>query len=136
MCIVENHQDNLIQMSLNELQQRAIYGTSSPRPPRESKQVAHFRSSAIRAYVLRRRAAGSCETCGQPVSFLTEDDCLYLEPHHIRRLSDGGPDHPEWVAGICPNCHRRAHYSSDREEFNARLKDLIQEKKRKLQLDA
>ncbi|WP_083465500.1 HNH endonuclease [Thalassobacillus sp. C254] len=47
--------------------------------------------------------------------------------HHIKRLSDGGPD-PEFVAAICPNCHRRAHYSHDAEEFNHNLENNIKEK--------
>jgi len=49
----------------------------------------------------------------------------YIEPHHIRRLSDGGQDHPRWVAGVCPNCHRRAHYSSDAAVYNDRLSDVV-----------
>ena len=50
----------------------------------------------------------------------------YLEPHHIRRLTDGGPDDPRWVAGICPNCHRQAHYSKDAVEYNTKLADFVQ----------
>jgi 5-methylcytosine-specific restriction protein A len=46
----------------------------------------------------------------------------YLEPHHTRHLSDGGPDHPEWVVAVCPTCHKRAHYASDWKEYNAQLK--------------
>ena len=45
--------------------------------------------------------------------FITPDGQLYLEVHHIERLSDGGPDHPRWVVAVCPNCHRRAHYAGD-----------------------
>jgi len=48
-----------------------------------------------------------------------------IEPHHIRRLTDGGPDHPRWIAGVCPNCHRRAHYSSDAEAYNTHLGQVI-----------
>lgn len=47
------------------------------------------------------------------------------EPHHIRRLSDGGPDHPRWVVAVCANCHRRAHYSRDAIEFNRELSDKV-----------
>jgi len=49
----------------------------------------------------------------------------YLEPHHIRRLSDGGPDHPRWVVAVCPNCHRRAHHAGDAAEYNGRLADVV-----------
>ncbi|MGZ5994889.1 MAG: hypothetical protein ACXWN0_04210 [Isosphaeraceae bacterium] len=30
-------------------------------------------------------------------------------------------DAPENVAAVCPNCHRRAHYSADRLAFQANL---------------
>ena len=40
-------------------------------------------------------------------------------------LSDGGPDHPRWVVGVCPNCHRRAHYAYDSVASNQRLGDRI-----------
>jgi hypothetical protein len=46
-----------------------------------------------------------------PAGALTEGP--NLEPHHIRRLADGGPDHPRWVAALCPTCHRRVHHGVD-----------------------
>ena len=45
----------------------------------------------------------------------------FLEVHHIRRLSDGGPDDPLSLAGVCPNCHRQAHHGDASEEFNRSL---------------
>ena len=45
----------------------------------------------------------------------------------MRSLSDEGPDHPQWVAALCPNCHRRAHHSLDADEFNGELIVRIQE---------
>ena len=77
-------------------------------------------AKAIRQYVLER-ANGYCEGCNLPAPFMTADGKPYLEPHHIRRLSDGGPDHPRWVAAVCANCHRRAHYSRDAVVFNQTL---------------
>ena len=38
---------------------------------------------------------------------------LYLDVHYLRRLSDGGPDHPAHVAAVCRNCHRRCHHAAD-----------------------
>jgi 5-methylcytosine-specific restriction protein A len=46
----------------------------------------------------------------------------FLEAHHVRRLSDGGLDDPRWVIAVCPNCHRRAHYGADANEFNDSLR--------------
>jgi hypothetical protein len=42
-----------------------------------------------------------------------------LEPHHTRRLSDGGPDDPRHVVAICPKCHRRVHHGKDGEQLGA-----------------
>ncbi|MCH7921233.1 MAG: hypothetical protein IIC50_25095 [Planctomycetes bacterium] len=40
-------------------------------------------------------------------------------------LADGGPDHPRWVAAVCPNCHKRVHYGKDGADFNRGIVDLI-----------
>jgi 5-methylcytosine-specific restriction protein A len=78
------------------------------------------RSRAVRAYVLRR-AAGICEACDVAAPFVTQGGSPYLEPHHMTRRADDGPDHPAWVAGICPNCHRRIHYGEDGDRYNEAL---------------
>ncbi|WP_425490033.1 HNH endonuclease [Azospirillum tabaci] len=49
----------------------------------------------------------------------------YLEPHHIRRVSDGGPDDPRYVAGVCPTCHRRIHHGADGKDINEALGEAI-----------
>lgn len=56
----------------------------------------------------------------------------FLEVHHINRLADDGPDTPENVAAICPNCHREAHYGSDPLGFRKRLQEKIKEKEARL----
>ncbi|MBO9377883.1 HNH endonuclease [Sphingomonas histidinilytica] len=83
--------------------------------------TVYQRSADVRAYVMAR-AAGVCEACAAPAPFETATGAPYLEAHHIDRLSDGGPDDPRRVAGICPNCHKRAHFGSDRVAFNATLR--------------
>lgn len=45
----------------------------------------------------------------------------YLEVHHLTRLADGGADCPENVIALCPTCHRKAHYSVEAADFNAKL---------------
>jgi 5-methylcytosine-specific restriction protein A len=80
----------------------------------------HRRSAAVRMYVLAR-ADGTCESCNSPAPFCREDGTAYLEPHHTRRLSDGGPDHPRWVGAVCPNCHREIHHGAEGKEKNTRL---------------
>ncbi|WP_272501787.1 HNH endonuclease [Salinibacter ruber] len=51
----------------------------------------------------------------------------YLEAHHVRRVSDGGLDHPRWVIALCPNCHRRVHHGQDGEQYNKRLASQLNE---------
>ena len=117
--------------SLEELRRKAIADSAESRTPVERRGFQRMRSRAVRLYVLRR-ASGVCEGCGAQAPFLMADKEPYLEPHHIRRLSDGGPDNPRWVIGVCPNCHRRAHYSHDALEFNTRLAEIVEKLERGL----
>ena len=110
--------------TLAQLRRLALKGAARNATPAQRKRNVYQRSEAVREYVLRR-AEGSCEACGNAAPFVARDDRLYLEPHHIRRLADGGPDHPRWVAAICPNCHRRVHCGKDGEDFNAGIADAI-----------
>lgn len=92
-----------------------------------SAASVYARSRDVRNYVLAR-AGGACEGCHSPAPFATVSGRPYLEAHHIRRLSDGGPDDPRHVAGVCPNCHRRAHYAADRGAFNVMLQGNVTER--------
>lgn len=85
------------------------------------------RSCAVRDYVLAR-AQGTCEHCDQSAPFITPNGVPFLEAHHIRRLSDGGPDDPRFVIGICPNCHRHAHYGADAKIKNAEMLKIVEQK--------
>lgn len=107
--------------SLDDLREIAIADPTPSTTPTEARQRVWRRSRALRVYVLRR-AAGACEACAQPSPFNTPDGHPFLEAHHTRRLSDGGPDDPRWVIAVCPNCHRRAHYATDAGAFNESLK--------------
>lgn len=80
----------------------------------------HQRSRDVRNYVLAR-AKGHCEGCKSPAPFTRKDRSPYLEPHHIRRVSDGGPDDPAFVISLCPNCHRRVHAGEDGTAYNSTL---------------
>ena len=78
------------------------------------------RSAGIRANALLR-AKGKCESCNSPAPFETLDG-PYLEGHHIEKLADGGADSVDNVIALCPNCHRKAHYSVQSNDFKVELK--------------
>ena len=111
--------------SFATLRNRAM-GASAPAMAKQAASAATLfvRSRDVRDYVLAR-AAGVCEGCKDPAPFLTASGHPYLEAHHIRRLSDGGPDDPRFVAAVCPNCHRHAHYAEDGIAFNAALQATV-----------
>lgn len=108
---------------LDELRRIAIEAPQQ-RDPKEARRRVWMRSGALKVYVIRR-ANGSCEACSSPAPFMTSRGTPYLEPHHVRRVSDGGPDRPEWVIATCPNCHRRAHHGADAKSFNDGLKTKL-----------
>jgi 5-methylcytosine-specific restriction enzyme A len=112
-------------LSLQALREAALLPPPEGAGPTEAKRNAYYRSAAVRTYVLAR-ADGICEGCHKPAPFRTKAGRPYLEPHHTRRLSDGGPDHPDAVIALCPTCHRRAHYADDGAIYNASLIEALQ----------
>ncbi len=111
---------------LGHLYQRAIQDFSEYRTPIERRSLYRQRSDHVKKYV-HKRANGICEGCGQDAPFLTASNEPFLEVHHVYRLSDDGPDHPASVVALCPNCHRRAHYANDSDEFNSYLQNKVRE---------
>jgi len=106
---------------IEELRQRALAAameTSSG--PSQGRRNVYDPSRDVRNYGLAR-ANGKCEGCSTPAPFVRSDGTPYLEPHHLRRLSDGGPDHPAHVIALCPTCHRRVHAGADGDTYNAKL---------------
>lgn len=114
-------------LSIDELRRRAYEaGTSTAgKSGKAAKRIYRERSAAVRDYVLAR-ANGECETCKGSAPFSRPDGTPYLEPHHIHRMSDGGPDHPKWVGAICPNCHKEIHYGANGDTINSRLQRYVE----------
>jgi len=118
---------NLENSSLSDLRKKALLHSVSSSTAVERKAQIWKASQAIKIYA-KKRAHGICGGCRNLAPFVKRDNSPYLEVHHINRLSDGGPDDPRWVAAICPNCHRRSHYSKDKVDFNDSLRDIVQKK--------
>lgn len=110
---------------LDAMRQRALAAVSdSPKPGKSKTGTVFERSKAVRDYVLAR-AKGKCEDCGEPAPFYTPSNAPFLEAHHIRRMSDGGPDDPRFMIGLCPNCHRRAHFGRDAKVRNEEMLNFV-----------
>lgn len=123
---LENSETLQPQDSLKAAREAALAVTQ--RAPSTSSQGTarniYQRSRVVAHYVLMR-AAGTCESCEKPAPFNKHDGSPYLEPHHTNRVSDGGLDHPQYVAAICPNCHREIHSGRDGAEKNQALAQKI-----------
>jgi 5-methylcytosine-specific restriction protein A len=117
-----------IQEPIDKLRESAYKAATAAAEGKESsaKKTYYERSEAVRRYVLAR-ADGVCEACRKPAPFTRKDGSSYLEPHHTRRVSDGGPDHPRWVGAICPNCHREIHSGQNGRLVNERLQEYLAE---------
>jgi 5-methylcytosine-specific restriction protein A len=88
-----------------------------PIPKRSISQVAVFeRSPAVKAWVLKH-AGPYCEGCHAVAPFEVQPGVPYLEVHHVEPLAAGGADTVENAVALCPNCHRRCHFSHARSEF-------------------
>ena len=85
----------------------------------QSSGKSYVRDPEVRAWV-RQQAEGKCEGCGNPAPF-EKSGRPFLEVHHVKHLAQEGSDRPSNAVALCPNCHRRCHHSSDRDEFTALL---------------
>ncbi|WP_223491015.1 HNH endonuclease signature motif containing protein [Pseudomonas sp. A-RE-19] len=85
-----------------------------------SATIRYSRARRITDWVLKQ-SQGFCEGCNQAAPFLCADGSPYLEVHHVKPLVRKGSDRPRNAVALCPNCHRRCHHSSDRDEFTASL---------------
>jgi 5-methylcytosine-specific restriction protein A len=53
-----------------------------------------------------------------------KDGTPIFQVDHIIQLSDGGPDQPDNMIALCPNCHAAKTLGGNRSEMTARLKTI------------
>ena len=116
----------LWKLPIDELEARAKAKPGESIQPKERRVLTRQRSEAVKVFV-QRRANGLCEACKKEAPFKTKENRPYLEPHHILRIADGGPDNPHWVAALCPNCHKQVHYGKDGDYMNGLLLDYLKQ---------
>lgn len=94
-----------------------------------STTTSFVRDLKVKAWVLKR-AKDNCEACDQPAPFSGANG-PFLEVHHLRKLADGGSDTVTNAVAVCPNCHRRLHFSKDarayRETLYGKVTELVRE---------
>ena len=90
-------------------------------PLRATRSVEQIeRNPLVKAWVLRE-ANGVCELCEQIGPFTDSEGQPFLEVHHIKPLAEDGADMLFNAVALCPNCHRRCHYGSDKQEIAVKL---------------
>ena len=115
-----------LEKRVSRLRRRAVDGyPRGNRFPKSVETTSHtfVRDPLVKAFVLNQ-AAGVCEGCGQKAPFMSVAGDPYLEVHHVLPLAQGGSDLASNAVALCPNCHRRAHYSTDREYFISSLYEI------------
>ncbi|WP_178915176.1 HNH endonuclease signature motif containing protein [Natronomonas gomsonensis] len=122
-------------LSEEELFERAKQATSSAQTTSssstETERRNYTRSNVVKEFALRT-ADGVCQGCKEKAPFKGKDGNWFLEVHHLHRRSDGGPDDPENVIALCPNCHRRRHHGKDGDEFNEKLVKRVEDRNKEL----
>ena len=116
-------------IEVNSALQRTPQMTGAPKgnpaPSRDTTDASGFRRSPDVAAWTLHHADGKCTLCNDPAPFRTKRGVPYLEVHHVRPLSEGGPDTVDNAVALCPNCHRKAHFSEDSSEIRSRLLDIV-----------
>lgn len=85
----------------------------------------YLRDPQVRSAVLHR-AAGRCEYCGEE-GFLKDDGNRFLESHHVIALADEGEDRMTNVIALCPNDHRKAHFSADLDSIEQKMLSILKD---------
>jgi 5-methylcytosine-specific restriction endonuclease McrA len=113
--IEEEFQNEVMYVRRLTKEERQIKLSESNSQPTKTylwKAIFH-RNKYVVAEILDR-AGGTCERCNNAAPFFRDsNDEPYLEVHHIVPLAEGGNDTIENAIGLCPNCHRQAHYGKN-----------------------
>ena len=100
----------------------AGHGDRGPRLGRPRMSVDILRLESARRAVLLR-SEGHCESpccTGEPQDS-TDAGHPILDVDHIQDLAQGGPDHPEQMIALCPNCHAIKTRGRTRERLRQEL---------------
>ncbi len=97
-------------------------------PKKTLTEVERVQRSGLVSKIVKERAAGICQLCGNPAPFYNKAGEPYLECHHVVWIARGGADEVNNAVALCPNCHRKMHNLDeldDVEKLKAVAKKLI-----------
>lgn len=101
-----------------------LFGSKKPNKVVKANTSGYERDPKVVLWVLET-ANGNCENCESPAPFFDKDGYPYLEVHHVKYLSQGGSDSTTNSVALCPNCHRRVHFSSDGKDVTNSLYEKV-----------
>ena len=104
---------------LNSKRESQPDGNQSPKASTTSI-TQYQRDPSVKAWVLKH-TKGVCECCRSPAPFNGSDGLPFIEVHHVRQLSDQGPDTTTNAVALCPNCHRELHYGVNAKQLVEKL---------------
>jgi 5-methylcytosine-specific restriction enzyme A len=84
-----------------------IYWSGGHDSRHEASLSARLRRSVAAREAVLLRSGGQCENprCTGDVQDVTDSGAPILEVDHVRDLAKGGPDKPDQMIALCPNCH-------------------------------
>lgn len=128
---IDGDSEDNVHKKLKRVRSARAGNPGSDRPTKTSTNVVSIvRDEEVVLEVLKR-SKGICEGCGMPAPFTRKSTGEpYLEVHHVIPLANDGPDRVWNAAALCPNCHRRCHFSNDAESFNSTLYSNVRELRR------
>jgi len=72
--------------------------------------------------MLKAHYKGRCQICELENIIETDSGGFYTEGHHLIPLGEKGSDNPTNVVALCLLCHKKLHYSKNRENLKKQLK--------------
>lgn len=91
-------------------------------PDSTGSRGVYKRDSRVR-HLAMKRSGGKCELCRKE-GFVTFRGTIFAEVHHITPLSEYGKDSPDNVIVLCPDDHRRAHHSRERDKLKEQFQTI------------
>jgi 5-methylcytosine-specific restriction protein A len=100
-----------------------IYWSGGRGSRHEASLSARLRRSAAAREAVLLRSSGRCENphCTGDVQDVTDSGAPILEVDHVRDLAEGGPDKPDQMIALCPNCHATKTRGRTRDQLQQEL---------------